>query len=290
MTLERHIDTIFTVIKSLQLSRSIFKTEADYNHQSRLQVDPFIYTALRELYGKQLQEFWNTTTTIPERSDKAIVIVERRCHPNLQFCLQNAAYFARGYSIHIFCSLANHSFIKSICGSKLSNIYIYPIFETIGTPEEGKIEYNTLLKSIKFWNVFQEEHILTIETDSYFLKPIPESVYGYDYVACKWPWLPNEPGGGGLSYRKCSLMRRICELEDASVKDDPMQDSFASNGARILFAKSPTLAESMNYFTECALLPVNSIGTHQWWTFISSLDDTTLQKTIRYYLTLIGLN
>ena len=44
---------------------------------------------------------WNDTV-IPMESERAIVIVERRCHPNLEFCIKNAVYFARCFSLYIF--------------------------------------------------------------------------------------------------------------------------------------------------------------------------------------------
>jgi len=284
MIIVQHVERIDAAIESLQLSYKCYKTEEDFIHQCRLQIEHILFHSLYELYGTTLRNFWNTAT-IPLKSDKALIFVERRCHPNLEFCLYNAAYFARGYSIHIFCSQANHNFIKSVCGTQFSNIHVHIIFETIGTPEQGKLDYNKLLKTKEFWNTFQEEHIITMETDAYFLKHIPDSIYEYDYVASKWPWAPNEAGGGGLSYRKCSIMKKICDLEDNDVINDPMQDGFASNGIRVLRGK----ITEFPYFTECEFSK-NSIGTHQWWSFISSEDDDIIKELIEYYLSLDCLN
>ena len=262
--IDTEVDKIYSVFKSLELSENVFNSEADYLHQQRLQLDPFIFATLKKLYGTLFQEFWNTTKTIPYESDKAIVIVERRCHPNLEFILQNAAYFARGYTIYIYCSAANYSFIENICIPQLENIHICIVFDDIGTPKQGKEDYNRLLKEKFFWNTIKEEHILTIETDCYLLKPIPDLIYDYDYVASMWNWLETEPGGGGLSYRKCSVMKTICDLDEPSVKGDQMQDSFASNGIKFLDKKF-----SHEFFTE-STFSENSIGTHQWWTFLDS--------------------
>jgi hypothetical protein len=258
MDLEAEVEKIDSVYKSLELSSELFKSEAEFLHQKRLVMDPFIFDTLKKLYGGRFREFWNETNTIPYLSDKAIIIVERRCNPNLEFVLQNFAYFARGYAIHIFCSKANLAFIENICGTH--NIHIEPIFDNIGTPEQGKIDYNELLKTKEFWDRFKEEHILTVETDCYLIKPIPDSIYEYDYVASKWSWLPDEPGGGGLSYRKCSVMKKVCELEMPVI---PMQDSFASTGVKMLGAKW-----SHSYFTE-SVFSADCIGMHQWWTFYS---------------------
>ena len=271
--LELEVEKIYNVYKSLELSNSLFESEASFLHQKRLAMDPFIFESLKKLYGSKLNNFWNETSTIPYDSDKAIVIVERRCNINLEFVLHNFAYFARGYTIYIFCSKANIDFIKMICGSQINNIHIYPIFETIGTAEEGKKDYNDLLKTRQFWSTFKEEHILTAETDCYLIKPIPESIYEYDYVASQWNWLPSEPGGGGLSYRKLSIMKKICELED--VHSIPMQDSFASTGVKILGGKF-----SHSYFTE-SVHSTENIGMHQWWTFYNM---TVSKYYILHYL------
>jgi len=254
------------VAQSLQKNMKLFKKE-DFLHMCRIQLEYYVFDYLKKAYGLELDTFWNTYT-IPLQSDKAIVFVERRCHPNLEFCLKNAVYFARGYSVHIFCSESNIDFIRHICGSQEKNIHYHIQFKGIGTPEEGKVEYNTLLKTRQFWETFTEEHILTFETDCYLLKPIPESIYMYDYVASKWPWLPYEPGGGGLSYRKCSVMLKICDSDDSKdLSKHFMQDTFVSNGIKVLHLKTPTFDQSFHYFCETAHIKSTTVGVHQWWTF-----------------------
>lgn len=276
--MDAYVYEIFSVIFSIKHSEQF---KGDY-HKYRCELEPFVFRALHDLYGKKLDTFWNSYT-VPKISDKAICIVERRCHPNLKLCLQNAAFYARGYSIHIFCSKANLDFIKLICGDQYTNLNIYPIFEDIGTPESGRKEYNDLLKRHEFWNSFKEEHIITIETDSYFLKAIPDSIYTFDYVGSKWVSRENEPGGGGLTYRKLSVMKEILELDIE--KDHEMQDVFASHGIQILNKKYPNLEESYYYFIE-GHISDSGIGTHQWWTFLHNLDYETILYLIRVFLTL----
>lgn len=251
---------------------SIFKSfinypsnkESDILHMMRCQGDPFIFKFLERKYGEELNDFW-TSYKIPLDSDKAIVIVERRCHPNFEFCLKNAVYFARGFSVHIFCSQSNLEYIKYICRAQKENIHIHILFDSIGTPEQGKYEYNELLKQKEFWNILNEEIILTIETDSYLLDFIPESIYKYDYVSSKWPWLPTDPGGGGLSLRKRSKILQICDVKQ--VISGGAQDAYISEGIKELGYSYPSFDESSEYFTEC-LYSMKAIGTHQWWTFL----------------------
>lgn len=243
----------------------------------RQQLDFFVFDLLRRMYGQHFQEFWDSYT-IPKQSDKAIVIVERRAHPNLQFCIQNAVYFCRGYALHIFCSEANLPFVKCILGKQVDNVHIHVAFEKIGTPAQGLVEYNELLKTKEFWSSFPEEHIITLETDSYFRKPLPESIYQYDYVASLWPWLKDLPGGGGLSYRKRSKMLEICERQKGS-EGAVAQDAYACDGVVALGLKYPSLQESRHYFTECAYSE-DAVGTHQWWTYVSVPPSGTVEEII----------
>jgi len=275
--MNRYVEEIYSVLLSIKNSKQF----TNNLHKYRCELEPFVFRALHDLYGKQFDEFWNSYT-IPRESDKAICIVERRCHANFKFCLQNAVYYARGYSVHIFCSKANLDFIHLICGKQFNNIHIYPIFEDIGTAEAGRKEYNDLLMTHSFWNTFKEEHIITIETDSYFLKPIPNSIYEFDYVGSKWVSKEEEPGGGGLTYRKVSVMKEILEL---NINDHEMQDTFASHGIQILNKKYPTLEESYSYFIEGDISDAG-IGVHQWWTFIHNFDDSEMLYIIKVLLTL----
>ena len=278
-TIDAEVEKIYTVFQSMDMN--YYESETEYCHAKRVTIDPFIFDSLKNLYSSYFKKEWNTNI-IPTKSNKAIVIVERRCHPNLEFILHNVSYFAQGYTIHIFCSKANLEFIKTILGSQIENIHIYVRFEDVGKPEQGKTEYNNLLRDKTFWNLFEEEHILTIETDCYLLQRIPETIYEYDYVASKWFWDQSVPGGGGLSYRKCSVMKKICELDNPLVKDCLMQDSFVSNGIKLL-----DLKYSHEFFTESTLLK-NPIGTHQWWTFFNTnLHNNIIKGVIRKYLTLI---
>jgi hypothetical protein len=272
MSIAADLFPILTTAISILQSRKDFKTQADYLHANRVQLEPFIFEALRNRYWKHFQEFWNQPESIPKESDRAIVIVERRCHPNLQFVLQNSAYFCRGWAIHIVCSHANLEFVRHIVSPHKDAIHIHPYFDGIGTADQGKHEYNQLLQSREFWCMFQEDYILTLETDCYFLKPFSESILAYDYVASKWPWDPEAPGGGGLSVRKRSAMLRICD--ECPTKNE-MQDSFVSNGVRQLGLKTPTEV----YFTEAAY-SYDAIGTHQWWTYLTQRSMVRLDTLI----------
>ena len=167
--MEDYVERIYHVFKSIKVSKDSFKGEDEILHVCRSNLDPFIYGALNHLYGKQLKDFWNTSS-IPYISDKAICIVERRCHPNLEFCIHNAAYFARGFTLHIFHSSANKDYIETICGNQLPNIHLHEVFEHIGTAEQGRFEYNELLKSSFFWNRLTKTFSFTLASWTLFIR------------------------------------------------------------------------------------------------------------------------
>jgi len=279
-------EKLYYVAKCMKNSKDTFTSRETYLDICRNQLDHFVFDYLKEAYGDDLDAFWNTYT-VPKISDKAIILVERRCHPNLEFCLKNAVYFARGYSVHIFCSESNIDFIKHICGSQENNIHFHIQFKGIGTREEGKYEYNTLLKQKNFWESFTEEHLLIFETDCYLIKPIPESIYKYDYVASKWSWYLDKPGGGGLSYRKRSAMLKICDaFKDDISCEGHLQDTFASEGVELLKLKTTATDDLQVYFNESMFIQDNTVGLHQWWTYITD-DAIPLELyIIKKYVTL----
>ena len=275
-----YLVTLKNVAIDLYNSKEYFTEESSYNIHCRTVLEVNIFSYLKYFYGDMLNQFWNTHT-VPRESDKALIFVERRKQPNLEFCIKNAAYFARGYAIHIFCSDANLKFVKEICGKQLDNIHVHVVFKGFGTPAEGKTEYNELLKRREFWERFTEEHLITFETDCYLIKPIPESIYEYDYVASKWVWLPDEPGGGGLSYRKRSLMLEIVEKFEPSF--DPWQDGFVNYAIKTLpHRKVPTLSEASNYFIESCEITTKTVGMHQWWVTLDEFKINHLEEYLTF--------
>ena len=268
--------SIESVIDSMRASKEVHTREA-FLHRCRMEIEPFVYSYLKDTYGATLSAHWSSCK-IPIDSKKGIVIVERRCHPNLEFTIQNAVYFAPGYSLHIICSEANREFVEEICGTQLASVHIHSAYKDIGTPESGKREYNMLLKTYGFWSFFPEEWLLCMETDSYLLKEIPEELYNYNYIASKWSWFPEKAGGGGISHRKKSFMLEICS--NTSLTHE-MQDCFASDGVALLGCP---VMDSNTFGETC--FDSSTIGTHQWWTFASEISKENLRGYLNLLLTL----
>ena len=232
-------------------------------HKKRLIIEERIYSILKSKYMMPLKEFWSAYT-VPRHSDNCIVIVERRIHPNLEFILYNAAYFARGWSIAIVCSDLNIEYIKEILAHNLGAVHLIQTFQGNPPPEVGKNEYNYLLQSSEFYEALPSENLLIMEMDTYLRKPIPDTIFGYDYVAAPYAW-DESMSGGGLSFRKRSKMLEICSRYNIF---EPGQDIYACKGMKAIGASVASFEESMGYFCE-SCLNKDPVGLHQWWTFFS---------------------
>ena len=139
--------------------------------------------------------------------------------------------------------------------------------------------YISFYKSRRFWESIPGDFAICAEIDSYLRRPIPDKITEYDYVCSKWPWHPNQAGGGGLSIRRVSAMLRICdELPDLANEIFDL-DSWASYGTDRL-----ELKYNSDIFVE-ASLDENTYGMHQWWTFFA-LHETIINKFYIPYLTL----
>ena len=116
--------------------------------------------------------------------------------------------------------------------------------------------------SKEFYESIPYEHLLIVEMDSYLRKPLDESMFQYDYVASPYEW-DKESAGGGISYRKKSVMLDICKNYKSNTL---MQDCFVLEGIKMLGYKMPKFLIGMKYFCESTFYD-DPIGVHQWWTF-----------------------
>ena len=246
----------------------------------RNRYEVFIYDILKQRYGTKLNDFWKSCT-VPLNSNKAFVIVERRCHPNMWFILRNIAYFGQGWSIYLFCSKQNRGYCAKLIGDK--NVHLITVFDEIADSRTGLLEYNELLKKRSFWEQVDAENVCLFEMDCYLRKQIPEDLLEYDYVGTPWGWDQKSPGGSGLTLRKRSMVLDICDkIEPGTL----MQDCYMEKGVRELgynflhpIAAKEVFVES--YITE------DPVGVHQWWTFFLNYHIQNIDKKIvRSLLTL----
>jgi hypothetical protein len=237
----------------------------------------FIYDILKQRYGAILDAFWKTYE-IPLISDRAFVIVERRCHPNLWFILRNIAYFGRGWTIYLFCSKQNYEYCVAILGKNYKNVHLIVYYNEIADMITAIDDYNTTLKSKSFWEQIESETICVFQMDCYLRKHIPEELLEYDYVASPWIWDTKLPGGGGLSLRKRSVMIDICDKKEQS---HVAEDDFVSRGVCELGYNFLHSSESKKYFVESCFTE-DPVGVHQWWTFYFSNMPVSKEIIINY--------
>jgi hypothetical protein len=274
------VDNIFD---ELYYEIESYKTKSkEYLALWRGKYEVFVYDILKQRYGNFLNEFWKTYT-VPLKSDRAFVLVERRCHPNLWFLLRNIAYFGQGWSIYLFCSKQNRDYCASLIRGK--NIHLITVFDEVVDSRTGILEYNELLKKRSFWEQIDAEHLCIFEMDCYLRKPITSELLAYDYVGTPWGWDLKSPGGSGLTLRKKSVMLTICDKVEPGTL---MQDCFAEKGVRELGYEFMHPIEAKNVFVE-SYITDDPVGVHQWWTFffnyyLQNLDRAVVRKLLTFQI------
>jgi hypothetical protein len=261
-----------------EFSHSPDELTKELRHQKRMSLEPLIYGILQRKYGAFLKKFWDTYS-VPVTNNR-IVLVERRIHPNLAFVLYNAAYYGRDWGITVICSDVNYEYCKSIVGDK-KTVAVIPMFTGIGTPEQGKQEYNQLLQSTVFYSLFGEDHLCLIETDCYFRRKIPDWVLDYDLVGCPYQW-NEDMAGGGLSFRNRKAMLQICKTFPEKLE---AQDVYLWKGAQELQLRLPPFEKTGEELTE-SIFSLNPFGVHQWWTFFFPKDLPQAELYFKELLTL----
>lgn len=255
------------------------EVNTDLRHQKRIRLEPLIFDILKKKYGAALDAFWETQGP-SLHPDKCILLIERRIHENLEFCMKNAAYFGRDWTLGIICSKANLEYIKTIVGKHLPNVVILPFFKDNPGRDQARQEYSQMLMDPSFYKSLPWKNIITMQTDSYFRKPIPPDVLNYDYIAAPASWDMSSMVGG-LSYRNRDAMIRICE----EFKDQiPSEDLFLDTGAKKLNLRRPSYYKAMEYVSE-SLLFDDPVALHQWWTFFT-MDMEDAQEFFHIFLKL----
>lgn len=249
-----------------RFSKHPFGSSLEYYDTHRKQLEPVIFEILQSRYGEIFEERWKTAT-IPKwgETDKTILFVERRQHPNFRFLLRNVAYFCPDWSITVVCSDENLEFVKECCEPHGGHIRVLPLMKGASDPVTGRREYNELLQTETFWSLFQEEWVLTMEMDCYLRKPLPTEIFQYDYVASMWHWNKKAPGGGGLSLRRVRMMKELCA--DRTVRKDSAQDCFVSNALEQPDSSWTWPSQEKNLYFGESCIEKQTCGVHQWWTF-----------------------
>ena len=157
-------------------------------------------------------------------SEWEAVLIEYRSFSHVEFLIRNAILkLGSKWSYTIICGNLNYQFMKNICAKISTSIKI------IKTNYDNLIpnNYNLLLSSVNFWNLFSGKKILIYQEDSFIFKNNIEEFIEWDYIGAPWPKntndTPNCVGNGGLSLRTKQIMIDI--INKISIQNTQINES-----------------------------------------------------------------
>jgi hypothetical protein len=138
------------------------------------------------------------------------VLIEFRCLPHLEFLIRNVIHkLGENWSQTIVCGLNNYNFINDIVKNIDRDIKIIKLeYDNL-----NQQEYNDLLMTIDFWNLFNGEKLLIHQEDSCIFKSNIDDFLEWDYIGAPWSLdsqiNKHSVSNGGLSLRSRSKMIEI---------------------------------------------------------------------------------
>tara|TARA_B110000971_G_scaffold32007_1_gene29516 strand:- start:5097 stop:7058 length:1962 start_codon:yes stop_codon:yes gene_type:complete len=141
--------------------------------------------------------------------EKEAILVEYRSLPHLEVLVRNMIYqLGNKWSYTIVCGLNNYNEIKYFCNNISPNIRIINTYQHNITQND----YNTLLCSTDFWDLFNGETLLIYQEDTCIFNNIPEKWLQYDYIGGAFgpqSVSPLNVGNGGFSLRTKQIMKEV---------------------------------------------------------------------------------
>lgn len=213
---------------------------------------------VHHLYGDILHEFRRrhrdlVMSNAPGRH-KAAVIVETRSAYFLPHVLANAAsYLQDGWNLYVVHSPANQPFVAECLRSWNVNTV------ALNVSRLSTAQYNELLMSDQFWDVFREEWVLVFQTDCLFCRPVADEFFNYGYIGA--PCGPEATVlNGGFSLRHRPLMQRAIKECRATVQES-IEDFFFTRAAALLGSRVPDFHTASRFSVENFLLDI-PVGVH----------------------------
>lgn len=198
----------------------------------------FVLSQIKSKYLK-IENFLKVRSTehLSGTDSYAIVIVEPRKHPNLQYVIENFdVNMDPKWDLYVFHGKNSSQYVidstKNVKGRKK---FLYQLEIDNLTSEE----YNFMFKQKEFWDLVDAENIIVFQTDSVLCGSSPKKIedfLDYGYIGCsagkdiniwkgKWSGAPFY-GIGGLSFRKKSFMTKC--IKDGKVDQFFPEDVFYS--------------------------------------------------------------
>ena len=255
-------------------------------HGLRTDLEGPIYDELRATYGPTLKAAWDSAT-FPQHAESTVMLVERREHPNIEFVLHNVMYFAsknRPFSLTIVCCEENEQYIRNLLGKHETTTNFIVPWKTNTHRDIARPEYNTLMKDPEFWAQVQADYILSVQTDCYLRKALPDILWTLDYAAAPWAWKPWVVGGSGLTFRRRQAVIEMCKK---GWHRDIAEDEFFAILCAATKRKVLPLEEAEHIFAESRFVSEDPVGVHQWWTYLYQSDEVAfIEKYRKIYMML----
>jgi hypothetical protein len=200
-------------------------------------------------------------------------------------------YFTRNqnFSLTIVCSKENEEHIRKILGKHAATTHFIVPFETNADRDTARHEYNCLMKSEEFWKQIRADYVLSVQTDCYLRKPLPEKLWELDYVASPWAWREDLVGGSGLTFRKKEAVLDMCKRGFAGDFPEKGEDVFFSEKCAEFSKKIMPFEEAIEVFSESCIVD-DPVGVHQWWTYLFQGDDEVMMNTYHEIYTTLDLD
>ena len=194
---------------------------------------------------------------IKQNSFYEAVLIEFRCLPHLEFLIRNSINkLGEKWSQTVVCGLNNYKFIYNIVKNIDRKIKIIKLdYENL-----TQIEYNDLLLTKSFWELFYGEKLLIYQEDSCIFKNNIQEFLNWDYIGAPWPLEFNinklGVGNGGFSLRTKKVMLECLKYDDSKIELSPIISNYMNE------AKLTRIPEDV-YFTN--IMDIHSIGKIADW-------------------------
>jgi hypothetical protein len=260
----------------------------------RNKLEPFVFNALEEGYGRELTEFWKTYTP-PKKAKRAYMLVEGRIHPNMWFILRNMAWAGPDMSVYIFCSDQNYDYIMDLLGDKAPHFNVIVAFKGDPPKEQAIQEFINFYGNWKMWEMIDSEYSIILQMDNYFRKRLEDHLFCYDYYACRWAWKSHEPGGALAICRVAKMIeifktqRPNTEVDLTIPSDEFINKAIIENGTfPPLMENIENIMESLQVLTDSGIkkIIVDPYAVHQPWTFSYTFSQEEFKLFWRELLTI----
>ena len=185
------------------------------------------------------------------------VLIEFRKLYHLEFLIRNAILkIGNTWSYTIVCGNLNYDFILEIIG----NMNIKVIKLDIDNLDVKN--YNKLMCTKDFWNLFSGEKILIYEEDTFIFKSNIMDFIKWDYIGAPWPNLEDiNVGNGGLSLRTKKIMIEIIENFSALKEEEYFPHDIYFSKHINKFGCLADFISALKFSSE-GLINSNSFGGH----------------------------